>query len=278
MFSVKRVDDPSGIVSKFIFESDNAIAEAVVYRYNDRGVICFSVQSGCPVGCVFCGTGKRFIRNLTKDEMIFQIETCLPLIEGKDRIQLMAMSMGEPLYNFDNIPIAEYLQKGYYVFLSSVGLLSFDYTKVISLAAVFDKFGFQISLHDWDQTRRIEKLGSHKNLLPIQKLTDLSKEYLLRSGHLMYFNYIATGRETEDDVHELLHIVRFGHITVSVLCPNEFSKGDPGPAKRLSCMILDVNPNQSMKLFDPMGQDTIGGGCGQLLYVQERLKAINIVK
>jgi len=25
-------------------------------------------------------------------------------------------------------------------------------------------------------------------------------------------------------------------------------------------------------MFNPEGQDTIGGGCGQLLYVQEKLK------
>lgn len=268
----KRIDDPSGIVSKLIFEDERAIAEAVVYHYQDRGVICFSVQSGCPVGCVFCGTGRKFIRNLTKEEIVLQIETCLPIIADKKKIQLMAMSMGEPLYNFDNIPIEEYLDCDYYMFLSSVGIGRFEYEKILSLAEKYDRFGFQISLHDWNEPRRKALLGNHKNLKGLHSIKTLADEYKNRSGRNMYFNYIAKGDETESDVDKILDIVSHGHITTSVLCPSEFAQGDPKPAKRLATMILNKNPEQSIKLFDPAGQDTIGGGCGQLLYVQEKFK------
>lgn len=66
----KRLDDPSGVVSKLVFEgTEGAIVETVAYRYEDRGVICFSCQSGCPIGCTFCGTGKKFIRSLSAGEM-----------------------------------------------------------------------------------------------------------------------------------------------------------------------------------------------------------------
>ena len=63
---VKKFEDPSGDVWKYVFHFKDAIAEAVLYRYGtfaERTVMCVSVQSGCPVGCVFCGTGKKFIRN-----------------------------------------------------------------------------------------------------------------------------------------------------------------------------------------------------------------------
>ena len=59
-------------VKKFVFEwgasavTRKGIAGAVLYRYGEyakRTVICCSVQSGCPVGCTFCGTGKFFVRN-----------------------------------------------------------------------------------------------------------------------------------------------------------------------------------------------------------------------
>lgn len=269
---LKRIDDPSGIVSKLIFEDDKAIAEAVVYYYQDRGVICFSVQSGCPVGCTFCGTGKKFIRNLTKEEIELQIETCLPIIKDRDKIQLMAMSMGEPLYNFGNIPIIKYLDHGFYVFISSVGLARFNYEKILALAENYDRFGFQISLHDWKEARRKILLGDHENLKDLYSIKLLADEYKYRSGSPMYFNYIAKGDETEGDVLKILDIVSHGHITISVLCLNEFAQGDPKPAKRLASMILDKSPEQSIKLFDPAGQDTIGGGCGQLLYVQKKFK------
>ena len=75
MCEVKQFADPSGNVWKYVFHFEDAIAEAVLYRYGtfkERTVMCVSVQSGCPVGCVFCGTGKKFIRNLTIDEIEYQ--------------------------------------------------------------------------------------------------------------------------------------------------------------------------------------------------------------
>ena len=67
----KVLDDNN--ISKFIFETDDMVAESVLYKYNsykDRTVICCSVQSGCKIGCSFCGTGKHFVRNLTSNEIV----------------------------------------------------------------------------------------------------------------------------------------------------------------------------------------------------------------
>ncbi len=47
----------SGNITKYVFYNDDVVYEAVLYRYKERTVICCSVQSGCPVGCTFCGTG-----------------------------------------------------------------------------------------------------------------------------------------------------------------------------------------------------------------------------
>ena len=76
-------------VKKFVFEwgdqpsEKKGVAEAVLYRYGEyrkRTVICCSVMSGCPVGCTFCGTGKFFVRNLTKNEIVEQVRSCLETI------------------------------------------------------------------------------------------------------------------------------------------------------------------------------------------------------
>ena len=69
-----------GNVWKYVFTKQDMVAEAVLYKYNDfyeRTVICCSVMSGCPVGCTFCGTGSKFIRNLQANEIVEQIETVL---------------------------------------------------------------------------------------------------------------------------------------------------------------------------------------------------------
>ena len=76
----KIFESKEGNVWKYVFTKPDMVAEAVLYKYNtffDRTVICCSVQSGCPVGCKFCGTGKKFIRNLKAEEIVEQIEIVL---------------------------------------------------------------------------------------------------------------------------------------------------------------------------------------------------------
>lgn len=109
----KRFDSSEGNVFKYVFSGNDFVAESVLYRYNsfaERTVICCSTQSGCPVGCSFCGTGKRFVRNLTSDEIVSQVKT---VIEDQNintqevrKFQIMFMSMGEPLLNWDAVATA----------------------------------------------------------------------------------------------------------------------------------------------------------------------------
>ena len=106
-------------VKKFVFEwgdqpsEKKGVAEAVLYRYGEyrkRTVICCSVMSGCPVGCTFCGTGKFFVRNLTKNEIVEQVRSCLETIDcgtrDIEKFQIMFMSMGEPMLNWKELKLA----------------------------------------------------------------------------------------------------------------------------------------------------------------------------
>jgi 23S rRNA (adenine2503-C2)-methyltransferase len=49
--------------------SDGLMVESVLMRHKDgRNTVCVSSQVGCPLGCLFCATGKMgFKRNLTAD-------------------------------------------------------------------------------------------------------------------------------------------------------------------------------------------------------------------
>src|SRR3989304_2653953 len=107
---IKVIDSSDTNVSKFVFEKDNAVAEAVLYKYNDyleRTVICCSVQSGCPIGCRFCGSGNYFVRSLTAAEIVSQVDSLLNakyIIASKvKKLQIMTMSMGEPFLNMKNL-------------------------------------------------------------------------------------------------------------------------------------------------------------------------------
>ena len=66
ILKTKVFPSPEGNVWKYVFHIPEGITETVLYQYESfqkRTVICCSVQSGCIVGCNFCGTGKNFLRN-----------------------------------------------------------------------------------------------------------------------------------------------------------------------------------------------------------------------
>ncbi|MBS1894123.1 MAG: 23S rRNA (adenine(2503)-C2)-methyltransferase, partial [Actinobacteria bacterium] len=67
-----RSDD--GTVKTLFDTADGRPLEAVLMRYRDgRRSVCVSSQSGCPLTCTFCATGKmKFGRNLTADEILDQ--------------------------------------------------------------------------------------------------------------------------------------------------------------------------------------------------------------
>jgi 23S rRNA (adenine2503-C2)-methyltransferase len=274
------VHDPSGIVDKIVFEDETAIAETVVYKYQDRGVICFSVQSGCPIGCAFCGTGKKFIRNLSEDEMKLQIETGLKIIGPRDKIQIMSMSMGEPMLNWNETRyvMQEYLNKNYYFFVSTVGLRNYRaYEDLLGYGERFEKFGLQFSLHAISDEKRKTLLPNWNisSYLTIQEMIFFGGLWKQVSKNPCYYNYICAGNETEGDAIWLANNLKGLHLTCSVMCnTGGFTKANTDPAIWFANEVFKFSEGLvSTKTFDPAGQDTVGGGCGQLLYVQEKLKS-----
>jgi 23S rRNA (adenine2503-C2)-methyltransferase len=88
---------------KVLFETDDGRpVEAVLMRYRDeRRSLCLSSQSGCPLTCTFCATGRmKFGRNLTESEILDQ---ALHFRRVEDVNHAVFMGMGEPLMNLDAV-------------------------------------------------------------------------------------------------------------------------------------------------------------------------------
>jgi 23S rRNA (adenine2503-C2)-methyltransferase len=88
---------------KTLFETrDGRPLEAVLMRYRDgRRSVCVSSQSGCPLTCSFCATGRMaFGRNLTASEILDQV---LHFRRIEPLNHLVFMGMGEPLMNLDAV-------------------------------------------------------------------------------------------------------------------------------------------------------------------------------
>jgi 23S rRNA (adenine2503-C2)-methyltransferase len=76
--------------------------EAVLMRYRDgRRSLCLSAQSGCPLTCSFCATGRmRFAGNLGADEIVDQ---ALHFRRSGPVDHAVFMGMGEPMMNLDAV-------------------------------------------------------------------------------------------------------------------------------------------------------------------------------
>ncbi|HEY1834607.1 MAG TPA: 23S rRNA (adenine(2503)-C(2))-methyltransferase RlmN [Solirubrobacteraceae bacterium] len=102
-----------GTVKALFATADGRELEAVLMRYRDtpkgtggRRSICVSSQSGCPLTCSFCATGKmKFARNLTASEILDQALHLARLEppESRGLTNCVFMGMGEPMLNLDAV-------------------------------------------------------------------------------------------------------------------------------------------------------------------------------
>ena len=286
----KVFESSEGNVWKYVFTSNDMVAEAVLYRYEDfykRTVICCSTQSGCPVGCKFCGTGNKFIRSLSAAEIVKQITT---ILEDRDilrmpdlgeRFQIMFMSMGEPMLNWLNVEAAIHQLHIMYpkaeLLISTIAPRTEHYGRLISLSKEIDKIGLQFSIHrstDVDRNRLIP----YEDKLTLNEIRDLGIMWWKETGRHPYLNYCVDGSNNYAwDASKLMN--RFSpyvfNFTFSVVCSKNENMKEAG-FKNLEAIRgferLFMFAGYNTRIFNPDGQDDIGGGCGQLWYVQQWMK------
>lgn len=285
---IKRFDSSEGNVWKYVFDFENAIAEAVLYKYEDfytRTVLCVSVQSGCPVGCKFCGTSKKFIRNLTNLEIIAQVKHCLKDMNIEDinstgeRFQIMFMSMGEPILNIDNVINAIKNLNNLYpnaeLLISTMGAKNNNaFEKLLKVSVEIEKVGLQFPVHEAFEEKR-NQLIPFKNKLNLREIRDFGIEWNKQTKRPVYINYcIGETNQSNEEMDRLkdLFTPAIFNFTFSVICSSDENMKDKGYrelSKINSITSSFVKCNYNVRVFDPAGQDDIGGGCGQLWYVQK---------
>jgi 23S rRNA (adenine2503-C2)-methyltransferase len=286
--NIRFFNDEKEHVRKFIFEKENDIAvEAVLYKYptyKERTVLCISVMCGCPVGCRFCGTGDYFIRSLTVEEIVDQAVHILSNeIEGLDpieidKLQIMFMSMGDGLL-VKALP--EALRRLYKLYPNAALLIStsgpdVSYQEIISLAQEIPTIGLQFSVHESTNEKRNE-LIPFKKKLTLEDIAAVGRSFYSRTKRKPFFNYCAhENNSSYDDAIRLANLFDpiIWEATVSVICErddfcarNDFQRE---LAVNFSSKLLEQGFN--VRVFDPAGQDTISGGCGQLAYYQKWVK------
>jgi len=119
------------------------------------------------VGCRFCGAGDYFVRSLTAEEIVSQPDYLLDYtgvhVPSMKRLQIMFMSMGEPLLNRALEPAIEELHRKYQnaALLISTSAPDVDYEWVTALSERVPTVGLQFSVHEsTDEALRLSRLNT----------------------------------------------------------------------------------------------------------------------
>lgn len=288
---MKVFESSEGNVWKYVFDTEfqSAITEAVLYRYDSfakRTVLCISVQSGCPVGCTFCGTGNQFLRNLSADEIVSQVKMVFDHMGLHDinsrceKLQIMFMSMGEPFMNYNNVATA--IQRLHSLYHNADLLIStiapnavWRYGQAfIKLSKEIPKVGLQFSIHASTDGIR-DSIIPYNNKMTLCELRNYGVEWWHQTGRKPYINYCVTDEFSIGwDGWNLLNLFppNVFCLTLSVLCSPDETMKDAGYRNLDDIREYEQwfqQQGYDTRVFDPAGQDDIGGGCGQLWYVQQ---------
>ena len=196
-----------GLTKKALFKlEDGSPVESVLMVYKDRATVCVSSQSGCPMACVFCATGKLgFLHDLTPGQIVEQVywaaralralksEIRNPKSELDRLTNVVFMGMGEPFNNYANWRAAVDIlhnpdgfnmgARSYTV--STVGLVP----GIRKLADDPLPINLAISLHAPDDETRTAMMPVNKSF-PIAELLAAVRDYTEKTNRRVSFEYV----------------------------------------------------------------------------------------
>jgi 23S rRNA (adenine2503-C2)-methyltransferase len=175
---------------KALFETgDGRPVEAVLMRYRDgRRSLCLSSQSGCPLTCTFCATGRmRFGRNLTASEILDQ---ALHFRRKELVNRAVFMGMGEPLMNLDAVLGACERLPDLGIAHSNVGVSTVGWIPGIErMAAEGPPVRLALSLHAADEALRSELMPVNDRY-PLRDVLDSCLRWHDRRRRQIFIEYL----------------------------------------------------------------------------------------
>lgn len=255
---------------------DGSKIETVLLKHEDgRNTVCVSSQVGCPLGCLFCATGKMgFNRNLTEWEIVMQVLLFARDLKkiGERVSNLVFMGMGEPFLNYDKVMSAirilnnkEGLNIGArHISISTVGITE----GIKKLANQPLQINLAISLHAPNNELRSEIIPYNEQY-PIEKILKIIDFYINKTNRQVMFEYlmIEDYNNTEEQAYELVELLKklkkpLFVVNLIAYNPTQGFKSSPSWKIKKFKEILIKNKIKVTERYR-FGQD-IKAACGQL--------------
>jgi len=262
---------------KVLFEriSDKQVFEAVLMRHKDgRNTVCVSCMIGCPVGCVFCATGKMgFISNLSAREIVDQVLYFARRLHAENQhvTNVVYMGMGEPLINL--LPVMESVRT-----LSDPEQLGLGTRRItISTSGITPalrtlissgyKGRLALSLHAPTQKQR-EQIMPVAKRFPLDELVAVLKNHAERTQLRISFEYILIDgvNDRPEDARTLArllgkHLVHVNLIPYNPVAGQSLRRSTPRNISAFAAILAELGTPYTIRVT--MGDD-IKAACGQL--------------
>jgi 23S rRNA (adenine2503-C2)-methyltransferase len=197
------------------------------------------------------------------------------------KLQIMFMSMGEPMLNYE--ALAEAIRQLYYLYPHARLLISTSaprnlkaFEKLQKLSVEVPTIGLQFSVHESTDEARAKLIPTPT--FSLTEIANIGDWWAEETGRRPFFNYCVHDKNnTQEDVDRLVRLFdpSVWEATLSVVCErNEHIAAANERQRSLTSDFMEkmLKAGYSTRMFDPAGQDDIGGGCGMLWYVQEWLR------
>ena len=218
---------------------DGLMIETVLMRHEDgRNTVCVSSQVGCPLGCLFCATGKMGLkRSLTSEEIIEQVLFFDRYLkpEGQKVTNVTYMGMGEPFLNYDNVLKSVKIFNDHKYFNIGVRSISISTSGIIEgIKKISDEslhVNLAISLHAPNDKLRRELMPIDKKY-PLGQVLKAVDEYIKKTNRKVMFEYVLIKGVNDSDecAEELAKIMNKKLYFVNLILYNETHSTGSGQA------------------------------------------------
>jgi 23S rRNA (adenine2503-C2)-methyltransferase len=228
-------------IKTLITLDDGLKIESVLMHYKDRNTVCVSSQVGCPLGCLFCATGKMgFKRNLEDFEIVEQVLFFARYLKKlKARVtNVVFMGMGEPFLNYENVMRAIKIlndKDGFNLGARKFSISTAGITEGIEkLAEENLEVNLAISFHTPDDKLRSQLMPIGKKY-NIEKILETVDDYIKKTNRKVMFEYlmIKDVNDSEDSAGKLAKLMKRCLYLVNLISYNPTADFEASPKERI---------------------------------------------
>lgn len=276
LHELRRQVSVDGTEKLLIELPDGALTESVYLPSGQRTTACISSQSGCPLACSFCATGRSgFSRNLKAWEIYDQVVAVnrISLEKAGHKLNnIVVMGMGEPFMNYEALAGALHrlcdAEAGLgfspqRITVSTAGLPD----GIRRFAMDFPRVQLAVSLHSARQAVR-EKLMPVARTWSLDVLREALQDYHSATEARITFEYVLLDgvNDGPEDARALASFCKSFPVKINLITFNKVTESDfyPPELKKIHTFAQYLSDkNILVQLRKSRGAD-IDAACGQL--------------